>query len=730
MWFLTCLAVATSKDLAHNDDKKQPDWSSRDILPSEEGSLVRTQLGLPLKGHVIAVGHFTADRRLDCAILDESRTVVTIWLQRTGDGRYGESGARATCPAGHEVVTAMMADYDHDGYADLLLSYREAGKGDNNMILFHTLFLGDGETLVRAISTSGKGNATSGGWDISPSRGQVATVDWDGGMHLSLIGTSSISTSLLGQISVWRNRALSPDQRSTGLESPKVLSEFGRLPTLPFILQGDFNGDGRTDLFFAYSDRGDSDTNGMEVWIRRGKHEDDEQNSTSPYMLALRHKLPAGSGPVTVADVDGDGLLDVVVAVCNPVDNCALENSIHIYFNVQRGFCTGNRDLDNLKREIQSRGECRNDDRLFLEDAKESFDFDVGGNSPHHIAIPIDRLFPTKPAAGDQSKESPQPQKNPLGDDLRIIFKNPLTEQPIAMGVGDYDLDSYSDLVVVVGNRLRPHLPEENHAVILRSIPCTAGLCQEDQVKIRRRTLQAVTRQVTALTEIGGVVGVAFADWQVMGPPGFIVNFVEKENGTSGKLIMHAASIKNEINQDAFSLRAETLNGVCPAPCRATSSGSRAERPLAVNYVGANYLFSYVDEQGLRQVRAGTQLVQTMNNALLSPTSLFGLGRTSNFIHTIEVALTGRFYSECSYGKPNIFPNSEILFIPPHADSGSQWRAELQIHPAEYILYVIGSVSVALIVLAAITAVFKWQEMREDEAERKRATHLINFDAL
>jgi integrin alpha FG-GAP repeat containing protein 1 len=93
-------------------------------------------------------------------------------------------------------------------------------------------------------------------------------------------------------------------------------------------------------------------------------------------------------------------------------------------------------------------------------------------------------------------------------------------------------------------------------------------------------------------------------------------------------------------------------------------------------------------------------------------------------VQTLEVATPGLG----GYSKNNIFPNSEIMFVPPHADAG--WRAELQINPGEYLVFVGISVAVALLVLAVITAIFKWQERREDEIERRKATHLINFDAL
>ena len=642
-------------------------WTG-DILSSEEGSLVRAQLGLPSAGHIIAVGHFTTERRLDCVIMDTSRTVATIYVMRPTEGHYVKSKAMAPCPSGHEIVAAILSDFDHDGHADLLLMHRVP----KTTMLQLTVFLGDGETLTLAP------------WSVEAARGQVAVVDFDGLMQLSLLGSAVNATST--RPAVWRNKAITPNELSTGFEKPLAIHEFGHLSKFPYVIQGDFNGDGKADLLLTYSEIEGGPTDGIEVWIRF------QEGDKVPYQLAVRRKLPPGSGPVAMADVDGDGHLDVVFAVCFPPENCAIENSIHIMYNVQRRFCSNHKHYDG----------CQDVDELFNERG-ETFEFQGNGDSPHHVVVSIGQLFPKD-------------------DDVRVLFVDPIAGQPVSLSVGDYDLDSYSDLAIVLGSRSKPDQLENSRVALLRSVPCTKTTCTGAQMKADRRTFEAVTKQVEALTNLRRVVGVAFADLFDLGPPGFLVNYYDGPN-------MQHMSIRNGISRDAFSLRTETLNGVCPAPCQSASAGSRAERPLAVNYVGASYRITFVDDEGATQVRSGSQLSQTMNGALQSPTVLFGLGRTSNFIQNIEVGIVYRFGVR-TYSKTNIFPNSEIIFFPPHADSAGAWRAELQIHPGEYIVYVIISIACALVVLAIITGIFKWQEKREDDLERKKATHLINFDAL
>jgi len=65
-----------------------------------------------------------------------------------------------------------------------------------------------------------------------------------------------------------------------------------------------------------------------------------------------------------------------------------------------------------------------------------------------------------------------------------------------------------------------------------------------------------------------------------------------------------------------------------------------------------------------------------------------------------------------------VIPNSRVVITP---DLHEVWRREL---------YFTVTLIVATVVLAVIVGVLKWNEKREDELERRRALHHINFDAL
>ena len=95
-----------------------------------------------------------------------------------------------------------------------------------------------------------------------------------------------------------------------------------------------------------------------------------------------------------------------------------------------------------------------------------------------------------------------------------------------------------------------------------------------------------------------------------------------------------------------------------------------------------------------------------------------------------------------------VIPNSKVVIIPPVERDGV-WRKELYLRPGEWIVWVTVTVVAATIVLAIIVFVLHLSEkvriwffvriqlaygsaptQREDELERRRASHHINFDAL
>jgi integrin alpha FG-GAP repeat containing protein 1 len=95
-----------------------------------------------------------------------------------------------------------------------------------------------------------------------------------------------------------------------------------------------------------------------------------------------------------------------------------------------------------------------------------------------------------------------------------------------------------------------------------------------------------------------------------------------------------------------------------------------------------------------------------------------------------------------------VIPNSRVVIMPPPGDDDLTWKRELFLRPGEWIPWVTLTVVIATVVLGAVVfalhvnekvgrflrciqiSLFTPPPQREDEAERRRALHSINFDAL
>lgn len=292
-----------------------------------------------------------------------------------------------------------------------------------------------------------------------------------------------------------------------------------------------------------------------------------------------------------------------------------------------------------------------------------------------------------------------------LDPNFRVRTDIPLT-------IGDYNVNGFPDVLAVVKNVKSDTI----HAILLENVPKPTS---QDSP----RTLIRSTRGTEQMEKISGVTGTAFVNLYQDGPPDIILNY---EN-SAGKAKIQ--TIQNGFVQDAFFLRTEALNGVCPAPCMSKNTGSAAHRPYGSSFPGPTVKFSFTDFDGSLRIRAASQLPQSGKGRIFSPFLFFGLGRTNNFVELLAVRTPSRLGPNIAR-KAGLVPNSDLIINSPHADSPNSFHFELHILPGQYFLWVLISIATSMIVLGSLTAYFKWREIKEDNEERKRAIHSINFDAL
>lgn len=138
------------------------------------------------------------------------------------------------------------------------------------------------------------------------------------------------------------------------------------------------------------------------------------------------------------------------------------------------------------------------------------------------------------------------------------------------------------------------------------------------------------------------------------------------------------------------------------------------------------------------------------------PYAFVGLGRTNNYIEVTRLAsglkalvdLPQRLTVGSSLHPPlhdtdleSIVPNSQLIINPPSPSDNTtspapvlarpqEWRTELFLHPGDWIPWVAAAVVGTVLALGGVVVALNEQEKREDEKERRRALHAINFQAL
>ena len=184
---------------------------------------------------------------------------------------------------------------------------------------------------------------------------------------------------------------------------------------------------------------------------------------------------------------------------------------------------------------------------------------------------------------------------------------------------------------------------------------------------------------------------------------------------------------------DSFFLKALTLNAACAGRCEPPNAPPF--KPWGAALGGATYKFTVLDPNGVRRAHQVAQQAQNAYGALLPPGATFGLGRTNNYVEVLFVGSTRR-QRDPALGIEGVIPNSEVLIAPwqgrpePPGAGPDMWRRELFLRPAEWIHLVVIVLGILIFLLLGVVGALDLAEKREDELERRRAVHAINFDAL
>lgn len=654
-------------------------WNLILVLASKSNQKFKNQglydlgdLGLgSLDGMIIAIGDSNADQFRDIFTLSADQRSVSLYLWDHELYEFVSVPNNPVIPqtTGQFLITnIVVTDINYDGRLDILV-----------------LGLADPEasTLKMEVWYGKDGTSFAPGIKIPSSLLPHPLVfDSQGTMSMDLLGLPS---SLPSIFKTWKSQASLSNSNSSmpfaiadaPFDSP-VNCKLTNPHSSAFV---DLDGDCLADLFLTCQE--DDGTESYQIWINQ---------KSQGFHLARTGKLPLGTKHVTFADMDRDGTIDMVLATCPTADDCA----IHVVYNQQMPLCSSR--SSNIK--------CRDPQNLCSADPDFNFSFD--GSKSGFTTLRLSHYFPNFPLI------------------TRLSTKDFIGPSPVPIQTGDYNLDGYPDLLLMVssqesrgGTNGRPQL--------LQSFPCTKALCTAQETENHRRAFQPLSLGSEILTSIEDAKGVFFMDINEDGSLDIVVQRAHEGNPAARSI----SFVKNNYFNDAFFLKAIMLNGACGSRCPA--KGQQAEhRPYGVNYAGASYKFTIQDTYGERRATAVGQIPFSMYASPMTPYCFFGLGRTNNYVENMFVGST-RHQNRHFINIEGLLPNSQLVVIPyqsPGSRSPESWKKELYLHPGDWIPWVTLTLAMATLVLAIIVGVLHINEKREDERERRRKAHTINFDAL
>ncbi|KAL4399692.1 hypothetical protein ACI68E_004075 [Malassezia pachydermatis] len=626
-------------------------------------------------GQIVAWAYHNDDRYVDALLVDADRQTVRVheWMH-TKFQFNSTPAAQVRVPDNMRIVNVVPADLNYDGRTDWLVMTESTQAGEAPLSLFLWPSQTDGQLgLPITLPASDAPHPL--------------LVDASGTLQGELLGHA---TAKPGTLTLWRR------DEATSQYSLEELTMHGDISPCQLAhphssAHVDMNGDCLADLFLVCQGPLSSRLS-YQIWTARI----DEPRT---YDLARAGDLPPGTGALSFADMNRDGTMDVVFPTCER-GRCML----NIAYNEQMPLCEREkRGMITWPNMTTPPDRCRDELQLCEADPQFRLDFSVEEANTLLARLPLDTL------TGDASLL--------LQDDIGSH------SVPVPIRIGDYNMDGYPDVALLTvppraaPGRTRVHLLESTVCPKRGAVGCAAG------AEVEHRTFVRVNG--TVLDTMEYVRSVSFLDLDEDGTLDLVLQSIEPLASRTSDA-RSVSFVQNNYFHDAFFLKTLTLNAACGARCEPTDA--KAYAPWGSALGGASYKFSVLDPNGVRRAQQVGQQPQTGYAALLSPSAFFGLGRTNNYVESLFVGSTRRQVPPYLVLE-GVVPNSEVVVIPT-GSAPEFWRRELFLHPADWIPFVTLTLCALIALLSGIVFMLDQREKREDERERLRAVHAINFDAL
>ncbi|KAJ2705973.1 hypothetical protein FB645_001950 [Coemansia sp. IMI 203386] len=435
-----------------------------------------------LRGTPAAFGDFNNNQQTDLFVITPDQKQVQIWLWNAQERQFQHLQS-ADITTDFAIANVVVGDFNMDGNLDVLLQGVESG---SNKEVVMKAYLGDSEAgfsdagavpsaaggLPFAFDYHGDGRTDLLGWPLDQNDKQEEALVWT---HADSQGDVLFETS-----------SFAAGNSTASTSSPKMC-KLAAPHSSAFV---DLNGDCLPDLFVVCDGNEE-----YQIWT----------NTESGFVYSQTGKLPSNAGPVSFADMNADGSIDMVIPVVG-------STQIYVLYNEQRPLCVGTRKNQEGCRKYKKI--CEADDQ-FSFSLKDAQIIDIAGIwSGETILGSVDSFAVPPPAR-----------------------------------LADLNLDGYPDIALITSKSKK-----ENHVRLLRSEACSDCLAGSNK-QIDHRSYAAVTDGVDVLNTLGRPQDVAFFDIDGTGTADLLVHYLD---GSGNRRV---TAIYNNFFTDAFFIKARA----CPS---------------------------------------------------------------------------------------------------------------------------------------------------------------------
>lgn len=277
----------------------------------------------------------------------------------------------------------------------------------------------------------------------------------------------------------------------------------------------------------------------------------------------------------------------------------------------------------------------------------------------------------------------------------------------ITLHSGDFNMDGYPDILAT----LSTSKDSQPQSFLLENIPCSSNC------GVFKRTY--VVRWDALSPFKNGTIMAAFFDFY---QDGILDVIMVQFNGTKYKTV----AFKNTLDYDANFIKVMVLTGLSNKnnPMMMGRVGKK-RRTYGTNLPGPRISYRTTTQEGHPRHAASAQLPQSAHFSLNLPYTIFGLGRTPNFVDSLLVGLSNH-----SREWTQIIPNSQMVVIPWPPNEPWKWKAQLFVTPSKLILMSVAALTGVCGLITVIIGVLYWKERQEDKKERLSESHRFHFDAM